>query len=349
MYMYNTQYLLLSVPQVSALCAALLDKNVLVARVSLDIILILFPLHQPFLLPSDIVEILSSALETLLRRDMSLNRRLHSWLVGSQVGKSYMETHFPEVSRTEEQPTTVHSLYFQKFAKSFLLAALRRIVSHAAQAVRHSAARADSILPYRLLRSLMDKPEIGDLIVSDILLDVASCLRNQIENLGGVPADPVTSLKLPHSSAKETGGKKAKKKSHKVEILQSANLFFSSLAPEQLWQWVESLLVETLSGAQITQGSMVEQGSGRDDDVTESGLVEEDTPDGLPSASQGDDVTSSGLNSPDLVRAESVQSISTRSPAHERKLSCASVCRLVQFLLQSLPLVSEQIPPPVCL
>lgn len=194
----------------------------------------------------------------------------------------------------------------------------------------------------------MDKPEIGDLIVSDILLDITSCLRNQIENLGGVPADPVTSLKLPHSSAKEGGGKKAGKKSHKVEILQSANLFFSSLAPEQLWQWVESLLTEALTGAQVLQGSVVEQESRGDDDVTDSGLVEEETSESSSSAQQGDDVTSSGLNSPELVRAESDQSILTRSPTRERKLSCASVCRLVQFLLQSLPLVSGPMADPVC-
>lgn len=71
--------------QVSGLCAALQDKSVLVSRATLDIILSLFPLHRPFLLASDVVEVLLSALETLLRRDMSLNRRLFSWLLGTQV------------------------------------------------------------------------------------------------------------------------------------------------------------------------------------------------------------------------------------------------------------------------
>ena len=71
--------------QVCALCSALQDKNVLICRATLDVILTLFPLHRPFLLPSDIVLILSAALETLLRRDMSLNRRLYSWLLGTQV------------------------------------------------------------------------------------------------------------------------------------------------------------------------------------------------------------------------------------------------------------------------
>jgi hypothetical protein len=71
--------------QVSALCGALQDKSVLVSRATLDVILALFPLHRPFLPPSDLILLLSSALLTLLRRDMSLNRRLYSWLLGTQT------------------------------------------------------------------------------------------------------------------------------------------------------------------------------------------------------------------------------------------------------------------------
>lgn len=36
------------------------------------------------LLRSDLVQILSAATQTLLRRDMSLNRRLYAWLLGPE-------------------------------------------------------------------------------------------------------------------------------------------------------------------------------------------------------------------------------------------------------------------------
>ncbi|XP_027439915.1 protein dopey-2 isoform X3 [Zalophus californianus] len=95
-YMLGTDYHL----TVKSLCASLLDSNVLVQRNNLEIVLFFFPFYTCLdsseraipLLRSEIVQILSAATQTLLRRDMSLNRRLYAWLLGPRVvGNLFLE------------------------------------------------------------------------------------------------------------------------------------------------------------------------------------------------------------------------------------------------------------------
>lgn len=60
--------------QVNALCAGVQDSSVLVQRSALDLLLVGFPMHNSHLVRSDMVRLVTSALATILRRDMSLNR-----------------------------------------------------------------------------------------------------------------------------------------------------------------------------------------------------------------------------------------------------------------------------------
>lgn len=55
----------------SALEASLHDHSVLVQRSALDLLIIILPLHGT---PSPTIDLISAALHTVLRRDMSLNR-----------------------------------------------------------------------------------------------------------------------------------------------------------------------------------------------------------------------------------------------------------------------------------
>ena len=190
------------------------------ARAALDIISILFPLHQPFLLPSDVTLILSAALETLLKRDASLNRRLYAWLLGSQVDKSYLATRLPQAKSTDESNSNVSYDYFKSFSRAPLIAAIKRLVSQATTAAK-SSVRAECVLPYRLLRALMDKPEIGDAILQDVLVDIVSCLKQQVEALGGPQGRETGNSKPKRALVKDDFPRKlGKKGSLKAEVLQ---------------------------------------------------------------------------------------------------------------------------------
>lgn len=268
-----------------------------------------------------------------------------------------METHFPEITKTDQD--TALSLYFDKFTKSYLLSALRSIIVTASQATKHISSRSDSVLPYRLLRSLMDKPEIGDAIVSDILPDLITCLKIQVEGLGGIPADRVVSVKQNvtgsrPSGAKEGpnsseagrgsgGGKKSGRKSYRLEILQSANLFFNCLSPELLWQWMEALLCRTITlgaGDLVNDSQAITQQrlSG------EQGMEEEGRED--TGGEHVPDVAAESLpsspvypTSPLLMPWQQSSRTGGGASGGGVQLSCGSACKLIRFLLQILPLV----------
>ena len=66
---------------VKAICASLLDSSVLVQRCALDLLALALPMHVEVIKFShhDLVEVVAAATSVLLRRDMSLNRRLYNW------------------------------------------------------------------------------------------------------------------------------------------------------------------------------------------------------------------------------------------------------------------------------
>ena len=67
----------------SSVCACLQDHSVLVQRSMLDFLLTAFPMHNSQLTRADQAKIVEAAVNVVLRRDMSLNRRLYSWLLGT--------------------------------------------------------------------------------------------------------------------------------------------------------------------------------------------------------------------------------------------------------------------------
>lgn len=309
--------------QISALCVALTDRNVLVGRPALDITSVLFPFHQPFLLPSDTTTLLSAALETLLKRDVSLNRRLYAWLLGLQVNKSYLATHLPRSSVSSSEECS----YFESYTKVHLLSALRQILSRASVAAKHSS-KAESVLPYRLLRILMDKQEVGEHIVKEILLDAVSCLKQQVEVLGGLGTKE-SNRHSQNPDRDDLPRKPAGKKSSlKAEILQSANLFFNCLSSELLWDWMGDLLSLSF-GLKATSTDGEAKPSGNVKGSKESFLTEgKDCP---VVVSQQKPVT---LNS--------TEQLVSRGDVYKGSIPpCSTVLELVTFLLQLLPLVGS--------
>ncbi|PIK57008.1 putative protein dopey-1 [Apostichopus japonicus] len=76
---------------VKSVCAALFDTVVLVQRSTLDLVLVCFPLCSASITLShdQLTELVTATLNTLLRRDMSLNRRLFTWLLGDHDAGGY--------------------------------------------------------------------------------------------------------------------------------------------------------------------------------------------------------------------------------------------------------------------
>ncbi|KAG5900654.1 hypothetical protein JTB14_005925 [Gonioctena quinquepunctata] len=223
---------------VTGLCAAVQDSSVLVQRSALDLLMVCFPMQNQQLLYADMVRLVTAALTTILRRDMSLNRRLYSWLLETEVNNLPVLQIEGEL---DEAPTHQH----HSIAYDLLNDALRIILK------RCSTKTPIDIKPYRLLTSLFEKPQIGPVILDSILYDVfrtlyLSCLhqqkhRNSVVRCVSFNGD-ITSLKNDDNVLNKQFVSK-----NCQELIKNANLLFNTLQTYYIWSYIEKLYVESIT------------------------------------------------------------------------------------------------------
>jgi hypothetical protein len=109
---------------INGICAALLDSNVLVQRAILDLLLCCFPMHNCQIVRSDMTNITTAALTVLLRRDVSLNRRLCSWLFGLETS-SGAKSKAIAMRYAKNSGSDRRTSYFDSFAKELVLEAFK--------------------------------------------------------------------------------------------------------------------------------------------------------------------------------------------------------------------------------
>nr|XP_009232205.3 protein dopey-2 isoform X2 [Pongo abelii] len=231
-YMLGTNHQL----TVKSLCASLLDSNVLVQRNNLEIVLFFFPFYTCLdsneraipLLRSDIVRILSAATQTLLRRDMSLNRRLYAWLLGSDI-KGNTIVPESEISNSYEDQS---SYFFEKYSKDLLVEGLAEILHQkfidADVEERHHA----YLKPFRVLISLLDKPEIGPQVVENLFLEVIRAFYSYCRDALG------SDLKLSYTQSGNSLISAIKENRNASEIVKTVNLLITSLSTDFLWDYM---------------------------------------------------------------------------------------------------------------
>ncbi|KAM4795611.1 protein DOP1B [Rhinophrynus dorsalis] len=167
---------------IKSLCVSVLDSNVLVQRNTLEILLYFFPFHTCLepnecpisLLRSDLIRILSGSIQTVLRRDMSLNRRLFAWLLGFDIKGRFVASDLT-VSAGEEEYC---NYFFAKYSKDLLVQAMMQILHQNILYSDSEQGLQTYLKPFRIIVSLLDKPEIGN--VSGYHHRVAHVLWNQL-------------------------------------------------------------------------------------------------------------------------------------------------------------------------
>lgn len=207
---------------VNALCAAVQDTSVLVQRSALDLLLVGFPMHNSQLVRADMVRLVTAALVTILRRDMSLNRRLFAWLLGSEVNISLLSSEHPLSKKSKSTEPSGSNLYFDMYSREMLIQAIKITLSQGVGDIPHD------LRPYRLLVSLLDKPDIGPVILDDILFEVFRTLYLACEGSD-------------EGSMKVNGTNNNK---GSQELLKCANLLFSTLEPCYIWIYAGTLFDE---------------------------------------------------------------------------------------------------------
>ncbi|KAK9513344.1 hypothetical protein VZT92_026884 [Zoarces viviparus] len=213
---------------VEAASTSVQDSSVLVQRSTLDLILFCFPFHMSQATRPDMIRILSAALHVVLRRDMSLNRRLYAWLLGFDNNGAITGPRSTRQSNPEEHA----SHYFNRFSKDMLVQAMVGILQGKARGGEEESILMHDLKPFRILISLLDKPELGPAILEDVLIEVFRTLHTQCRTELDLQSQSPFSKDHTHLSSKLRENKKT------AELIKTANLLFNSFEPYYMWDYI---------------------------------------------------------------------------------------------------------------
>ncbi|AWO97049.1 putative protein dopey-1 [Scophthalmus maximus] len=232
---------------VEAVSTSVQDSSVLVQRSTLDLILFCFPFHMSQATRPDMIRILSAALHVVLRRDMSLNRRLYAWLLGFDNNGVITGPRSTRQSNPEEHA----SHYFNTFSKDMLVQAMVGILQGKARGGEEESILMHDLKPFRILISLLDKPELGPAILEDVLIEVFRTLHTQCRTELDLQNQSPFSKDHTHLSSKLRENKKT------AELIKTANLLFNSFEPYYMWdyiaRWFEECCRRTLNSSTRAQ------------------------------------------------------------------------------------------------
>ncbi|KAI8082733.1 Dopey, N-terminal-domain-containing protein [Halteromyces radiatus] len=185
---------------VRAFSTTLMDQQLLVQRGMLELLVQNYVLQHRTLRHDDLVILTRSALSIVLRKDMSLNRRLYAWLLGQDTTSQSQLQYF---HRYAEKPATqaIKSLFFTTSYDKHMVEDDMGIYNKDVSSVVTDAQK-----PYKILISLLDKWEIGQPIVNNIFIDSLISLQGYDE----------------HGSVEQ-------------EILQTANMWMEMIEPYLIW------------------------------------------------------------------------------------------------------------------
>ncbi|KAJ4295994.1 hypothetical protein N0V88_004696 [Collariella sp. IMI 366227] len=208
--------------------AGLADEQLLIQRGYLDLLVTHLPLHSEVLQrkakPGDLELLLRAAVGVTVRREMGLNRRLWSWLLGPELPASAENETGPE---SPTFTTHTHSYfsprtrYFEEFGLQPLTRALLAMIKSDAEGNPAERAR-----PYRICLSLMDRWEIGGLVVPELFLPVV---------------DSVKEFKA-----------KAASKAEFTEVLRSASVFFDGVESGLIYGEILALVGQAIGSGDLS-------------------------------------------------------------------------------------------------
>uniref|UniRef100_A0A3Q3EAX4 DOP1 leucine zipper like protein A n=1 Tax=Labrus bergylta TaxID=56723 RepID=A0A3Q3EAX4_9LABR len=210
----------------------------------------------------DMIRILSAALHVVLRRDMSLNRRLYAWLLGFDNNGVMTGPRSTRQSNPEEHA----SQYFNTFSKDMLVQAMVGILQGKARGGEEESILMHDLKPFRILISLLDKPELGPAILEDVLIEVFRTLHTQCRTELDLQNQSPFSKDHTHLSSKLRENKKT------AELIKTANLLFNSFEPYYMWDYIARWFEECCRGT-VNSGTRAPRHAGSLD-LPELSLVE---------------------------------------------------------------------------
>lgn len=158
--------------------SGLSDAQLLVQRGFLDLLVTHLPLDssvlQQQISKDDLERLAAGAASVVSRRDMSLNRRLWAWFLGPEPSPT-AESNDTVLSPTQDKsidPSAHHAAYFSQHGLQALTRSVLKMIN------RPSRVPAERARPFRVCLSLMDRWEVGGLIVPEVFLPALQSIHS---------------------------------------------------------------------------------------------------------------------------------------------------------------------------
>ncbi|RYP63263.1 hypothetical protein DL770_009421 [Monosporascus sp. CRB-9-2] len=181
--------------------------------------------------PDDMELLLRAAVGVVTRRDMSLNRRLWAWFLGPEPANREHEngTGTPaSPSGHNQNDLASKTSYFEEYGLHPLTRALLSMINSASESSPTERAR-----PFRICLSLMDRWEIGGLVVPEIFLPVISSVRSFKSN--------------------------ASNKAEFSEVLRSASVFFDGVESGLIYGEMVGLMGQAVGAGNLSQSERTDK------------------------------------------------------------------------------------------
>jgi hypothetical protein len=215
--------------------AGLADQQLLIQRGFLDLLVTHLPLHAHVLQNrvkiEDLELLIIAAAGVVARRDMSLNRRLWTWLLGpepvSNDNEGGPESPTSVTADPLESQSASRTRYFEEYGLRHLTKALLKMIE------REATNPVDRARPFRICLSLMDRWEIGGLVVPEIFLPVVNSVRKYKTQ--------------------------AATKADFSEVLRSASVFFDGVESGLIWGEIVGLIAKAIGTGKIPASERIDK------------------------------------------------------------------------------------------
>ncbi|KAF1839797.1 hypothetical protein BDW02DRAFT_563842 [Decorospora gaudefroyi] len=201
--------------------SGLSDPQLLIQRGFLDLLVSHLPLDSPVLQQrigkGDLERLVAAAAGVVSRRDMSLNRRLWAWFLGPEPTAS--EANDAVTSPTSDKhntsidPSAHQAAFFSAYGLDPLTNSVLKMIN------RPSALPSERARPFRVCLSLMDRWEVGGLIVPEIFLPALQSVQSYSE---------------------------LAPREHVDEVMRSASAFFDGVDSGLIWGKLIQLITSSL-------------------------------------------------------------------------------------------------------